>query len=254
MRKTILAASTALCFMLPVTAALADITVYSAGPASLIEKLAAGFTTETGVKVNVFQATTGKVMARIEAEAFLEVFEATFAADRKSRAGHDDRRHLVVEFLLQDRADVDRSANKRDLVFLIGGAGSSFGRSHVMHLFYTEKTKRKVSFWYGARALRDNIYQKEYETIAKEFPNFTYNLVLSDPQPEDLAGGWPKDDPMKTNFLFRAFEIGQLRHMEAPEESLYYVCGPPLHNSSVLKLLDDYGVPRQSIVLDDFGS
>ena len=64
--------------------------------------------------------------------------------------------------------------------FLIGGAGSSFGRSHILHLFSTENTKRKVSMWYGARSLRENIYQEEYEKFAKEFPNFNYNLVLSD--------------------------------------------------------------------------
>lgn len=140
------------------------------------------------------------------------------------------------------------------LVFLIGGAGSSFGRSHVLHLFNTEKTKRRVDFWYGARSLKENIYQEEYETLAKSHPNFTYHLVLSEPLPEDLQKGWPKSDPLKTNYLFRAFEQGQLKFMEEPEEALYYVCGPPLHNTSVLKLLDDYGVPRSNIILDDFGS
>jgi len=144
--------------------------------------------------------------------------------------------------------------DSRELVFLIGGAGSSFGRSHVLHLFKTEKTKRKVSFWYGARSLRENIYQKEYEELTKEFPNFSYHLVLSEPLPEDIQAGWPKENPVKTNFLFRAFEQGQLSKMEEPEECLFYVCGPPMHNSSVLKLLDDYGVPRESIILDDFGS
>ena len=142
----------------------------------------------------------------------------------------------------------------RPLVFLIGGAGSSFGRSHVLHLFNTEKTKRQVDFWYGARSIKENIYQEEYEELDKAYDNFRYHLVLSEPLPEDLAAGWPKNDPIKTNFLFRAFEEGQLKKMEEPEEALYYVCGPPLHNSSVLKLLDDYGVPRESIVLDDFGS
>lgn len=144
--------------------------------------------------------------------------------------------------------------DNRELVFLIGGAGSSFGRSHVLHLFRTENTKRKVSFWYGARSLRENIYQEEYEQLQKEFPNFSYKLVLSEPLPEDIAGGWPAKDPLKTNFLFRAFDEGQLKQMEAPEECLFYVCGPPMHNKSVLKLLDDYGVPRESIVLDDFGN
>ena len=142
----------------------------------------------------------------------------------------------------------------RPLVFLIGGAGSSFGRSHVLQLFRTEKTKRQVDMWYGARSLKENIYQEEYEALARECGNFRYHLVLSEPLPEDLDAGWPKKDPLKTNYLFKAFELGQLKQMEEPEECLYYVCGPPLHNSSVLKLLDDYGVPRQNIVLDDFGS
>ncbi|MCH9626211.1 MAG: Na(+)-translocating NADH-quinone reductase subunit F [Chlamydiales bacterium] len=142
----------------------------------------------------------------------------------------------------------------RPLVFLIGGAGSSFGRSHILHLFNTEKTQREVDFWYGARSLKENIYQEEYEKLDKEHANFRYHLVLSEPLPEDLELGWPKEDPAKTNYLFKAFELTQLNKMEEPEECLYYVCGPPLHNSSVLKLLDDYGVPRENIVLDDFGS
>lgn len=144
--------------------------------------------------------------------------------------------------------------NEHPLIFLIGGAGSSFGRSHVMHLFKTEKTKRQVDFWYGARSLKENIYQAEYEQLEKEHNNFRYHLVLSEPLPEDLKLGWPKEDPIKTNYLFRAFETGQLKNMEEPEECLYYVCGPPMHNSSVLKLLDNYGVPRGNIILDDFGS
>lgn len=142
----------------------------------------------------------------------------------------------------------------RPLIFLIGGAGSSFGRSHVLQLFQTEKTKRQVDFWYGARSVKENIYQDEYEKLDQYHDNFRYHLVLSEPLEEDLQAGWPKDDPVKTNYLFRAFEEGQLKKLEEPEECLYFVCGPPLHNSSVLKLLDDYGVPRENIVLDDFGS
>lgn len=144
--------------------------------------------------------------------------------------------------------------DNRELIFLIGGAGSSFGRSHIMHLFRTEGTDRKVTMWYGARSVKENIYQEEYEHLEKDFENFSYNLVLSEPTEEDVENGWDKEDPVKTNFLFRAFEEGQLKKLEEPEECLYYVCGPPLHNQSVLKLLDDYGVPRESIVLDDFGS
>ncbi|MCB1113245.1 MAG: NADH:ubiquinone reductase (Na(+)-transporting) subunit F [Chlamydiia bacterium] len=144
--------------------------------------------------------------------------------------------------------------DNRELIFLIGGAGSSFGRSHILHLFNTENTPRKVTMWYGARSLKENIYQDEYEELDKSHPNFSYHLVLSEPLPEDFEKGWPKDDPVKTNFLFRAFKEGQLNKMEEPEENLYYVCGPPMHNVSVLKLLDDYGVPRENIILDDFGS
>ena len=108
--------------------------------------------------------------------------------------------------------------------------------------------------WYGARSLKENIYQHEYEELQKEFPNFSYHLVLSEPLPEDLAKGWPKEDPIKTNYLFKSFQLGQLEKMEAPEECLFYVCGPPMHNKSVLNLLDNFGVPRENIVLDDFGS
>lgn len=144
--------------------------------------------------------------------------------------------------------------DNRELIFLIGGAGSSFGRSHILQLFKTENTKRKVALWYGARSLKENIYQNEYEQLEKEYPNFSYKLVLSEPLPEDIAAGWPAKDPIKTNFLFRAFEEGQLKKMEYPEECLYYVCGPPMHNKSVLRLLDDYGVSRDSIILDDFGN
>lgn len=144
--------------------------------------------------------------------------------------------------------------DNREVIFLIGGAGSSFGRSHIMHLFRTEQTKRKVTMWYGARSLKENIYEDDYHQLEKDFNNFKYHLVLSEPLPADIESGWPKTDPIKTNYLFKAFELGQLKQMEAPEDCLYYVCGPPLHNKSVMKLLDDYGVPRENIILDDFGS
>jgi Na+-transporting NADH:ubiquinone oxidoreductase subunit F len=144
--------------------------------------------------------------------------------------------------------------DERDLYFLIGGAGSSFGRSHILQLLNTENSTRNIQMWYGARSLKENIYQEEYEELAKRHENFGYHLVLSDPQPEDIEAGWPKEDPIKTAFLFKAFEDGQLKRMDYPEDALYYVCGPPLHNSSVMKLLDAYGVPRENIVLDDFGS
>ena len=141
-----------------------------------------------------------------------------------------------------------------EIVFLIGGAGSSFGRSHILDLFKTHKTQRKVTLWYGARSLKENIYQEDYEALDKEFANFSYHLVLSQPTRKDFEGGWPQNNPVKTNYLFKAFEEGHLKEMEEPENALYYVCGPPLHNSSVMKLLDDYGIPKENIVLDDFGN
>ncbi|AHK63516.1 NADH:ubiquinone reductase (Na(+)-transporting) subunit F [Chlamydia avium] len=144
--------------------------------------------------------------------------------------------------------------NARPLIFLIGGAGSSFGRSHILDLLLDKHSQREITLWYGARSLKENIYQEEYENLDKKFPNFHYHLVLSEPLPEDIASGWPKNDPEKTNFLYRAFELGQLSKLSNPEDYLYYVCGPPLHNSSILKLLDNYGVERSSIILDDFGS
>ncbi len=142
----------------------------------------------------------------------------------------------------------------RELVFLIGGAGSSFGRSHILDLFNTEKTKRKVTMWYGARSIKENIYEKDYKDLDKKHDNFTYHLVLSEPLKEDIKAGWPKDDPLKTAFLFKAFQEGQLKYMDYPEDNLYYVCGPPMHNKSIMKLLDDYGVPINSVILDDFGN
>ncbi len=142
----------------------------------------------------------------------------------------------------------------REVVFLIGGAGSSFGRAHILDLFYTKNTKRKVSLWYGARSLKENIYQSDFETLEKDHENFSYHLVLSAPLEEDFQAGWPKDDPVKTNFLFKSFELGQLKSMDEPENCLYYVCGPPMHNQSIIKLLDDYGVPEENVILDDFGS
>ncbi|MEG1542551.1 MAG: NADH:ubiquinone reductase (Na(+)-transporting) subunit F [Victivallaceae bacterium] len=144
--------------------------------------------------------------------------------------------------------------NIKPLIFLIGGAGSSFGRSHISDLLKDKHSQRDISLWYGARSLKENIYGQDYLELEKEFPNFHYHLVLSEPLPEDIADGWDINNPIKTNFLFKAFELGQLKLLENPEDYLFYVCGPPMHNKSILKLLEDYGVPRSSIILDDFGS
>ncbi|MCK4934815.1 MAG: NADH:ubiquinone reductase (Na(+)-transporting) subunit F, partial [Simkaniaceae bacterium] len=144
--------------------------------------------------------------------------------------------------------------DEREIVFLIGGAGASFGRSHVLSLLKDKGATRKITLWYGARSLKENIYQEDFEDEANRCANFEYRLVLSDPTKLDIDQNWPVNDPQKTNFLFKAFEEGQLKAMETPENCLYYVCGPPMHNKSVMILLDNYGVPRENIILDDFGS
>lgn len=141
----------------------------------------------------------------------------------------------------------------REIVFLIGGAGASFARSHLLHLFLTEKTQRKVTLWYGARSHKDNVYEQEFKQLVKDFPNFQYHLVLSDPHPDDVKAGWPVNDPIQTNLLYSAFEEGQLKHMKSPDQCLFYVCGPPMLNKTVLQLLNEYSISRDNIILDDFG-
>ncbi|WP_220253879.1 NADH:ubiquinone reductase (Na(+)-transporting) subunit F [Candidatus Similichlamydia laticola] len=144
--------------------------------------------------------------------------------------------------------------DERRIYFLIGGAGASFGRSHIMSLFHLHHTKRHVELWYGARSLCENIYAEEFQALEKQFKNFRYHLVLSEPTEEDVRSGWPIQDSEKTGFLFQAFEASVLSSLKSPSEALYYVCGPPLHNQAVSVLLREYGVPKPSIVLDDFGS
>lgn len=143
---------------------------------------------------------------------------------------------------------------EQKVYFLTGGAGSSFTRSHVFDFLLSRSQTRPLVLWYGARSIKENIYEEDFKELEKKYDNFTYHIVLSEPTEEDIKEGWPKDDPVKTNFLYLAFKEGELDDMEAPEDHLYYVCGPPLHNKSIMELLDNYGVPRENIVLDDFGN
>ncbi len=142
----------------------------------------------------------------------------------------------------------------KPIIFLIGGAGSSFGRSHILDLLKGKNSSRSIDLWYGARSLKENIYQEEYLQLEKDYPNFKYHLVLSNPQQNDINEGWDINDPIQTNYLFKAFELGQLSNLEEPDDFLYYLCGPPLHNTSVLNLLENYGVDKNHIILDDFGN
>ncbi|MGE0092693.1 MAG: NADH:ubiquinone reductase (Na(+)-transporting) subunit F [Bacteroidales bacterium] len=133
-----------------------------------------------------------------------------------------------------------------EIVFVGGGAGMAPMRSHIFHLFHTEKTTRKVSFWYGARSLREVFYEEEFRAIEKEFPNFTFNLALSEPKPEDNWTGY-------TGFIHQVLQDNYLGKHETPEDIEYYLCGPPMMNSAVTTMLDNLGVPEENIAFDDFG-
>lgn len=135
---------------------------------------------------------------------------------------------------------------QNEIVFIGGGAGMAPMRSHIFHLFNTEKTTRKVSFWYGARSLREVFYEEEFRAIEKEFPNFTFNLALSEPKPEDNWTGY-------TGFIHQVLLDNYLGNHEAPEDIEYYLCGPPMMNSAVSNMLDNLGVPDENIAFDDFG-
>lgn len=134
----------------------------------------------------------------------------------------------------------------REMVYIGGGAGMAPLRSHIFHLFHTLKTNRKVSYWYGARSKREIFYEEDFRKIEKEFPNFTFNIALSEPLPEDNWDGYK-------GFIHQIVLDNYLEKHPEPEELEYYLCGPPIMNESVLKMLDNLGVPEENIDLDDFG-
>ncbi len=134
----------------------------------------------------------------------------------------------------------------REMVYIGGGAGMAPLRSHIFHMFNTMKTDRKVSYWYGARSKREVFYEDEFRQIEKDFPNFTFNLALSEPKPEDNWTGL-------VGFIHKVLYDKYLGQHEEPEEIEYYLCGPPQMNDAVLKLLYDLGVPDEMIAFDDFG-
>lgn len=138
----------------------------------------------------------------------------------------------------------------QELIFIGGGAGMAPMRSHIMHLFKTEKTKRPVSFWYGARALKEAPYLEEYAQIEKDFPNFNFHLALDRPDPEADAAGVD----YKVGFVHNVLYENYLKQHEDPEGCLYLMCGPPMMISSVVGMLDSLGVPPENILYDNFGS
>jgi Na+-transporting NADH:ubiquinone oxidoreductase subunit F len=143
------------------------------------------------------------------------------------------------EFFLKD--------TRREMLFIGGGAGMAPMRSHIFHLFHTLESDRKVSFWYGGRSKKEIFYEKDFLDIQKKFPNFKFTIALSEPLPEDK---WEGD----TGFIHQVIFDKYLKTHEEPEEIEYYLCGPPMMNAAVNKMLYDLGVPDEMIAFDDFGS
>ena len=134
----------------------------------------------------------------------------------------------------------------REMVYIGGGAGMAPMRSHLFHLFHTLKTGRKVSFWYGARSLREMFYDDEFKAIEKEFPNFSYHVALSEPTPEDNWTG-------PTGFIHQVAHDNYLSNHDDPTEIEYYMCGPPPMIKAVEDMLDELGVEKEMIAFDSFG-
>ena len=135
---------------------------------------------------------------------------------------------------------------KNEMVFIGGGAGMAPMRSHIFDQFKTLKTDRKVSFWYGARSLREAFYIDHFDSIQAENPNFEWHLALSEPLEEDNWTGY-------VGFIHQVLHDQYLKNHEAPEDCEYYICGPPMMNDAVIKMLTDMGVERDNIMFDDFG-
>jgi Na+-transporting NADH:ubiquinone oxidoreductase subunit F len=133
-----------------------------------------------------------------------------------------------------------------EMVFIGGGAGMAPMRSHIFDQLKRLSSRRKISFWYGARSLREIFYQEDFDTLQKECPNFKWHVALSEPLPEDRWNGL-------TGFIHQVLYDKYLEKHPMPEDCEYYLCGPPLMNEAVLKTLDDLGVEPENILFDDFG-
>jgi Na+-transporting NADH:ubiquinone oxidoreductase subunit F len=136
---------------------------------------------------------------------------------------------------------------KKEMIYIGGGAGMAPLRSHLFHLFHTKKEReRKITFWYGGRSLREVFYTEQFREIEKLYSNFQYNIALSEPLPEDNWTGY-------TGFIHNVLFENYLKYHSEPEELEYYLCGPPMMNAAVFKMLDELGVPPGNIAFDDFG-
>ncbi len=142
------------------------------------------------------------------------------------------------EFFAQD--------TDKEMVFIGGGAGMAPMRSHLFDQLRRLKTDRKITFWYGARSLREMFYVEDFDSLAAENTNFEWHVALSEPQPEDNWSGY-------TGFIHNVLYENYLKDHPAPEDCEYYMCGPPMMNMAVIKLLKDLGVEDDHVFLDDFG-
>ncbi|MGI2106350.1 NADH:ubiquinone reductase (Na(+)-transporting) subunit F [Shewanella frigidimarina] len=133
-----------------------------------------------------------------------------------------------------------------EMVFVGGGAGMAPMRSHIFNQLKSVKTKRKMSFWYGARSTREVFYQQDFDQLAAENDNFVWHVALSDPLPEDNWTGY-------TGFIHTVLYENYLKQHKAPEDCEFYMCGPPIMNASVIAMLESLGVESENILLDDFG-
>jgi len=141
------------------------------------------------------------------------------------------------EFFIKD--------SEREMIYIGGGAGMAPMRSHLFHLFHTLKTDRKVSFWYGARSKREMFYDDHFKDIQKRFPNFSYNVALSDPLPEDNWEGY-------SGFIHQVLFDNYLENHEDSTEIEYYMCGPPMMIDAAENMLYNLGVESEMIAFDKF--
>jgi Na+-transporting NADH:ubiquinone oxidoreductase subunit F len=142
------------------------------------------------------------------------------------------------EFFVKDTA--------AEMVFIGAGAGMAPMRSHIFDQLKRLQSQRKISFWYGARSLREAFYIEHFDQLAEEYDNFEWYMGLSEPQPEDDWTG-------PTGFIHNVLYENYLKDHPAPEDCEYYLCGPPMMTASVIQMLEDLGVERENILLDDFG-
>ena len=136
---------------------------------------------------------------------------------------------------------------QKEIIFIGGGAGMAPMRSHILDLFLTKHTQRKVSYWYGGRSLRELFYIDDFKKIEADNPNFKFNIALSSPLSEDNWNGYIGN-------IHEVLFENYLKNHPEPEEIEYYLCGPPMMTQAVLTMLDNLGVPKDSVLFDDFGA